>query len=64
MCLAAAIIPLEQIYKTRFAMAVDLPLHDDDVIRLDAEVCPAQRLHQAAEVAAGVDGPFGAAGLE
>ena len=57
-------VPLFQADVLRVDVAVNLALDQHQVVRLHGDPRAAQRFHQARHVTAGVDDPFGSAGLQ
>lgn len=60
----AAVVPIRQTDIAVILMDVDLTFHEHQVVRPDAQAGPRHCLHQAGQVASGVDDPAGSLGLE
>ena len=57
-------VPGQVLHKMGAVAPVDFALNGDRVIGLDGQTRPAHGFEQAGKIAAGVDDPFGAAGLQ
>src|SRR5690242_5026846 len=64
MCSRTLGIPILKSNVYRFVVRVDFAFDENQVIRLDADSGPTERLHEAGHVASGVDSPLGSLSLQ